>query len=307
MKLHRTALPLVALLIGAGAACDSDGYAAEPTAATTADGPAPAPDGQAITSDVAVEGTTLSVTRRGHGEPLLLIHGGGEDADMLAAQAASLAAAGFEVITYDRRGTGRSGHDDWPGSGAPQHAADAAALLRTLDVGPATVVGVSVGGVVALAVAAEHPDVVRRVVAWEPPAAGVIPGGAELTAQLMRPVEEHLAAHPGDFVGAQAILLTFVLGFPVTVDDPAFAAARANAEPMVVDDPQLTLATFTADDFADVDVTLAVGSAPNELIAAAVPELARLTGTEPVTVDADHEVYFSDPSVLTGIVTDAAR
>jgi pimeloyl-ACP methyl ester carboxylesterase len=261
----------------------------------------------AATSTITTEGTSLNVTRRGSGPPLLLIHGGGENADMHAAQAEDLAFAGFEVITYDRRGTGRSGREDWPGSGAAQHADDAADLLRELGVGPATILGVSSGGVVALSVAARHPEQVHRAIAWEPPAAGVIPGGAEISAQLMQPVNDHLVAHPGDFVGAQAVLLSFVLGFPVSVDDPAFAVARANAEPMVRDDPAITLASFTEADFRDVDVTLAVGSAPNELIVAALQELTRLTGSEPVAVEGDHQVYLSDPSVLTAIVRDAAR
>ena len=51
---------------------------------------------------------------------------------MLAGQAESLAAAGYEVVTYDRRGTGRSGREDWPGGGADQHADDAAALIHQL-------------------------------------------------------------------------------------------------------------------------------------------------------------------------------
>jgi pimeloyl-ACP methyl ester carboxylesterase len=257
----------------------------------------------ATTSMITTEGTSLSVTRRGSGPPLLLIHGGGENANMHAAQAADLSSAGFEVITYDRRGTGRSGREDWPGSGAAQHADDAAGLLRELGVGPATIVGVSSGGVLALSVAARHPEVVHRAIAWEPPAASVVPGGAEFSAELMRPINEHLVAHPGDFVGAQAILLSFVLGFPVRVDDPAFAEARTNAEPMVRDDPTITLASFTEADFRDVDVTLAVGSAPNELIAAALPELARLTGSEPVAVEGEHQIYLTDPSVLTSVVT----
>ena len=50
---------------------------------------------------VSVARTSLAVQRRGSGSPVLVIHGGGEDADMLAKQAESLAAAGFEVITYD--------------------------------------------------------------------------------------------------------------------------------------------------------------------------------------------------------------
>jgi pimeloyl-ACP methyl ester carboxylesterase len=250
-----------------------------------------------------VNGTTLSIERRGRGQPLLLVHGGGEDASMLAAQAEDLAAVGFEVVTYDRRGTGRSGREDWPGGGAGQHADDAAALLEALGLGPATVVGVSSGGVVALALAARHPERVARVVAWEPPAAGVVPGGTEVTAQLMAPIEAHLAAHPGDVVGAQALLLSFIVGVPVAVDDPAFAATRANAEPMVRDEPQVTLEPLSAAGLAGRDVTVAVGSAPNEVIAAAVEVLAGWTGRPPVQVAADHEVYLVDPSVLTGIVT----
>ncbi|MGH9271960.1 MAG: alpha/beta fold hydrolase, partial [Ilumatobacteraceae bacterium] len=64
------------------------------------------------TTTVVANGTALRVERRGDGEPLLLIHGGGEDAAMLAPQAASLADAGYDVVTYDRRGTGRSGRED---------------------------------------------------------------------------------------------------------------------------------------------------------------------------------------------------
>ena len=251
---------------------------------------------------VAVNGTTLAVTRIGSGPPVLIIHGGGEDAGMLIPQAAALASAGFEAIVYDRRGTGASGREDWPGRGAGQHAADAAALVEALCLEDVTVVGVSSGGVIALAVAANHPGRVARVIAWEPPAAGVIPGGAELTAQLMAPIDAHLAAHPGDFVGAQALLLEMVLGFPVSVDDPALVLARANAEPMIRDEPAITLAVFTAEQLDGREITLAVGSSPNEVVAGAVAVLAELTGRPPVQVAADHEVYLSDPSVLTAIV-----
>jgi hypothetical protein len=67
----------------------------------------------------------------------------------------------------------------------------------------------------------------------------MLPGGAAATAAVMAPVEAHLAAHPGDWVGAQALLLEQVLGSPVGRDAGAFAAARADAEspPVVVDTP----------------------------------------------------------------------
>jgi pimeloyl-ACP methyl ester carboxylesterase len=255
-----------------------------------------------FTSRIDAGGTTIHVEQRGDGPPLLLIHGGGEDAAMLATQAEDLAAAGYRVITYDRRGTGRSGRADWPGNGADQHADDAAALLAGLAAEPATVVGVSSGGVVALSVAARHPDAVRRVVAWEPPALGVVPGADEMNAQLMVPIDRHLADHPGDFAGAQALLLTVVLGFPVAADDPAFADTRANAEPMVRDEPTITLRPFAPGELDGDTVTVAIGSTPNDIVAAAVAGLAALIGREPVAVEADHEVYLSDPSVLTAIV-----
>ena len=119
----------------------------------------------------------------------------------------------------------------------------------------------------------------------------------------MAPVDAHLASHPDDFAGAQAILLSTVLGFPVSVDDPAFASARVNAEPFVRDEPAITTATLDRARLACADVTVAAGSAPNDIIAAAVDVLAGWTGRPPVRVDADHEVYLTDPGVLTGIVT----
>ncbi len=219
---------------------------------------------------------------------------------MLARQADSLAASGYDVATYDRRGTRRSGRQDWPGGGANQHADDAAALIRALGWKTPTVVGVSSGGVIALTLAVRHPGSVGSIVAWEPPAVGIIQGGMEATTAIMAPVDAHLASHPGDFAGAQALLLSTVLGFPVSVDDPAFAPARINAEPFVRDEPAITTASFDRAGLASADVTIAVGSAPNEIIAEAVDVLSGWTGRPPVRVDADHEVYLTEPAVLTG-------
>jgi pimeloyl-ACP methyl ester carboxylesterase len=300
--LASTLLAAVALT----AACTDDDNNNTGAPAMTTSTPTTTATTTTTTTTFAVNGTTLHAERRGSGAPLLLIHGGGEDAAMLALQATNLAAAGFDVVTYDRRGTGGSGREDWPGGGADQHADDAAALVAALGWTDPTIVGVSSGGVVALDLAARHPDAVGRVIAWEPPAAGIVPGGAEITASIMAPVDAHLAAHPGDFIGAQAVLLSFVVGFPVTVDDPAFAPARANAEPFVRDDPTITLAAIEQEALAAADVTIAVGSAPNELIAAAVDVLESWTGRPAVRVDGDHEVYLVDPSVLTSIVTATA-
>jgi hypothetical protein len=37
-------------------------------------------------------------------------------------------------------------------------------------------------------------------------------------------------------------------------------------------------------------------------VAAAVGALAERAGSRPVTVDGDHEIYMTDPTVLTGVV-----
>lgn len=156
---------------------------------------------------------------------------------------------------------------------------------------------------IALDLAVRHAQIVDRVIAWEPPAAGVVADGPAPTAAIMAPVEVHLREQPGDFVGAQAILLSAILGTPVARDDPAFATARANAEAFVTDEPAITLVDLDGNALRGRDVTVAVGSAPNDLTADAVGRLAEWTRRDPVRVEADHEVYLTDPSVLTAIVT----
>lgn len=98
-------------------------------------------------------------------------------------------------------------------------------------------------------------------------------------------------------------MLTAILGVPVTTDDPLFAGARANAEPMVRDDPSIPLRPFTAEELDGLPITLAVGTAPNEAVAAATDGLAALTGLDPVVVDTpDHEVYLLDPATFAAAV-----
>ncbi|HEX6300183.1 MAG TPA: alpha/beta hydrolase [Acidimicrobiia bacterium] len=75
---------------------------------------------------------------------------------------------GRTVVTYDRRGTRRSGGDDWPGGGSAQHADDAAGLLRALKIDAAVVFGASAGGIVALQLALRHPNRVHRALIFEP-------------------------------------------------------------------------------------------------------------------------------------------
>ena len=74
---------------------------------------------------------------------------------------------------------------------------------------------------------------------------------------------------------------------------------------MIRDEPTITLAAFTADDFAGVEATIAMGSNPNDVIAAGTARLAELTGRDLVRIDGDHEIYLTDPTALTTLVVDA--
>ena len=241
----------------------------------------------------------------GSGPPVLLIHGAAEDAGLLDAQAVAIAARGFRVLWYDRRGTGRSTRANWPGVGAPGHADDAAALLREQDATGATVLGFSSGGVVALALAARHPEAARHVVAWEPPALSVLPGGTSLHAGLVTPIDDHLREHPGDWRGGFHVMLGVLSGGRADLDSPAARRMERNAEAALRDDsPLITLHAFEPGTLPAGRVTVAVGADPDPLHAEIATRLGDLTGAPPVTVkDADdHEIYLTRPEVLAGFL-----
>lgn len=74
-----------------------------------------------------------------------------------------LTAAGYHVVRYDHRDTGRSGKSDGEYDLSTM-AADAAALIDGLGVGPAHVVGQSAGGMVSMLLALDRPELVRSLV-----------------------------------------------------------------------------------------------------------------------------------------------
>lgn len=105
---------------------------------------------------------SLDIAEQGDGPLVILIAGGFMDMDQWAPVADALPDS-FRVVRYDQRGIGES---DQPTDGytVDQFAEDAINLIRTLDAGPAVLVGNSLGGTVAMAVTFAAPDLVRGIV-----------------------------------------------------------------------------------------------------------------------------------------------
>jgi len=82
---------------------------------------------------------------RGTGRPVVLIHGWPLSGASWEKQAAALLAAGYRVITYDRRGFGRSSQPS-EGYDYDTLAKDTYLLLEALDLNDVALVGFSMGG-----------------------------------------------------------------------------------------------------------------------------------------------------------------
>lgn len=109
-----------------------------------------------------VDGKRLYYTERGIGPPLLLIHGLGSSTRDWAAQVDHFFDH-YRVLRIDLCGHGRSEQGDDPYSIA-RFARDVAVFLRKRDAVPAHVMGLSMGGMVALELAAGAPQLLRSLV-----------------------------------------------------------------------------------------------------------------------------------------------
>lgn len=87
----------------------------------------------------------------------------------------------YRLITFDRRGWGRSpAGPDYRRTSIAEQAIEAAAVLRDHSPDrPATVVGLGLGGVVALELALAEPEAVAAAVMVEPPVLGPIRAATE--------------------------------------------------------------------------------------------------------------------------------
>ena len=164
---------------------------------------------------------------QGDGPPLVLVHGAWTGAATWALLTGPLA-ADFSVVAYDRRGHSRSTR----GADAPtrrRHEDDLAAVIASLGAGPVHLAASSYGALLALELAGRRPDLIRGVVAHEPPAIALRPV-PEMEA-LFAGVGEQIAA--GDAPAATRRFFEDAVLGPggwALVPEPVQAAAIANAQ-----------------------------------------------------------------------------
>jgi pimeloyl-ACP methyl ester carboxylesterase len=159
-----------------------------------------------------VDGLALWYDERGSGEPLILLHGGMGGSEMFGANLDRLA-AGRRLIIVDLPGHGHTAVPDRP-LRYEEMADQIAGLIEHLGLEQADLMGLSLGGGVALRAAIQHPGLIRRLVlvsapfrqdGWFPE---VVAGQAALgpeAAEMMKPspfyaTYTEVAPRPEDWV-----------------------------------------------------------------------------------------------------------
>jgi len=113
---------------------------------------------------------SLYVERHGDGFPVLLISGLGGHAAYWQAQVPAFSRE-FGLVLHDHRGVGQSDHDKISYT-VDKMAADVVALMDTLEIPKAHIVGHSTGGAIAQILAIDHPKRVAALViaaSWPKP------------------------------------------------------------------------------------------------------------------------------------------
>lgn len=208
--------------------------------AFAAHGPPPLPT-TGISGTVDNRGARIWYASYGDGPPAILLHGGGGNSRNFGYQVPALISAGYRPIVIDSRGHGRSTMDAQP-MGYTLMASDVRAVMDTLAIERAGIVGWSDGAATGLVMAKETPDRVTCLFFF---GVNVDPTGTKpfvYTDTIGRCLERHKKDY--------AELSPTPAGF-----DVMFEALQ----PMQRDQPN-----YTADDLASITVPVTVAQAEHD-------------------------------------------
>ncbi len=244
------------------------------------------------------DGVRIRYLDLGEGEAVVLLHGFALSAEVnwgLTGLLASLPEK-YRMLALDQRGHGRSDKPHDPEDYGLAFVEDVIRLLDALEIEKAHVVGYSMGGTLALRLAADHPDRVRSVViggaGWAPPGTPLPPGLQEWPAKIERIAEEGgsltdamwLPGWPDPTPEIRAFLdsndaraLAAVLK-AMPAADPTMASVRAIDVPVLAVIGEADFARPAVDALADVkpDVEVAVLAGKNHATAVFDAELGQV-------------------------------
>ncbi len=214
----------------------------------------------------------------GHGEPVILLHGGLANANYWGLQVRALDPR-YEVIVMDSRGHGRSSRDAAP-FGYDLMASDVIGLMDYLHLRRAAIVGWSDGAIVGLDLAIHHPERLTRLFAF---AANSDPSGVKdvnqspvFTAFIARASREYreLSPTPTQY---QAFLAQIE---KMWASQPHFSAAQLRG-----------IATPTW--IVDADHDEAIKRENTDYMAAAIPGAGEL-----ILPEVSHFAFIQDPAMF---------
>lgn len=264
-------------------------------------------------SMVRVNGIDLFYQDKGEGPPLLLLHGAGCQASIWDPVIPALTES-FRVVAPDRRGYGHS----WVPSASPKayfglNADDAASLLNALGGAPATVVGWSSGGLVALHLAVRHPELVSHLVLVEPPLYATQHRTPSMVLTFSIIQVQRMLGYPR---AAAATFFRWATRHPsgecgFDKLDPKIRASMLDESAMVMTELDAgTGEELTTDQLASIrcPITCLVGSLSPKELRSASTRLAELrTGVTLVTVEgAGHLLHVEQPVAFVNAVQEAA-
>jgi pimeloyl-ACP methyl ester carboxylesterase len=246
----------------------------EPLWQTLPSTPAPVPGER--TGYAKINGIRLYYAMIGHGPPVVLLHGGLSNSDYWGNQVRALARQ-HTAILVDSRGHRRSTRDDRP-YGYDLMADDVIALLDTLHIAKADIVGWSDGAILGLDLAIRHPDRVGKIFSF---AANTLTSGVQEGVEKA-PVFAHfierarheyakLSATPKDYDAFVAQITKMWETEPDWTDDQL----RSIRAPVLV---------------VDGDHDEAIKRAHTEYIAATIPDAGLL-----ILPNTSHFAFLQDP------------
>jgi pimeloyl-ACP methyl ester carboxylesterase len=172
---------------------------------------------------VEVGGARIHYLDRGSGPTILLIHGLGGSMRNFTHSVVDRLSGEFRVVVMDRPGSGESSRDPRAGARLGSQAETVSAFIRALGLDRPVLVGHSLGGAVALAVALDYPDQIRGL-ALVAPLANVqekVPAVFAkllINSRMLRRLAAWTVATPASILGRARVLDTLFGPDPIPRD-----------------------------------------------------------------------------------------